>query len=157
MADRITSLRFSFDSTRHEGYGGASEACQDSLRLMPNLAILIRSRGRRHCTSMTVEFYDTAGLGTTYEAWLASWSEIVRDKAENGVENRSFVPEVVGLKIAVSTSGRAAWGEYKLVLEKPNIDCRWQLRAAEGTWPVVYAPASNKEASRSSWIGYRCY
>jgi hypothetical protein len=148
---------FDFYSTRHEGYGGAWEACQDSLGLMPNLTILVDSRGRMHCTSMTVEFYDTAGLNTTFEGWLASWSEIVRDKVETGVENRGAVPEAVGLKIAVSTSGRVTWSNHTLVLGKSNIDCRWQIRAAEGTWPVVYAPTINKEASRSSWSWYRCY
>jgi hypothetical protein len=106
---------------------------------------------------MTVEFYDTAGLNTTFEGWLASWSEIVRDKVETGVEIRGAVTEAVGLKIAVSTSGRVTWSDHTLVLGKPNINCRWQIRAAEGTWPVVYAPATNKEASRSSWSGYRCY
>jgi hypothetical protein len=30
---------FDFYSTRHEGYGGAWEACQDSLGLMPNLRL----------------------------------------------------------------------------------------------------------------------
>jgi hypothetical protein len=148
---------FGFISTRHEGYGGAWESCHDSLRLMPNLAILVDSRGRNHFTSMQVEFFDTAGLSTTFEGWLTSWSEIVRDKAETGSENVNHKPEALGLKIAVTTSGRVAWGDYTLVLGKSNIDCRWQIRATEGTWPVVYAPAINKEAPRSSWSGHRCY
>jgi hypothetical protein len=106
---------------------------------------------------MQVDFFDTTGLSTTFEGWLASWSEIVRDKAETGSESRTHRPEALGLKISVSTFGRIAWSNYTLVLGKSNIDCRWQIRAAEGTWPVVYAPATNKEASRSSWSGYRCY
>jgi hypothetical protein len=157
MSDRITSLMFDFDTTRHEGYGGARIACHDSLRLMPNLAILVDSSGRMHCTSMQVDFFDTTGLSTTFEGWLASWSEIVRDKAETGSESRTHRPEALGLKITVSTFGRIAWCDYTLVLGKPNINCRWQIRAVEGTWPVVYAPATHKEACRSSWSVYRCY